>query len=328
MNSKLGELGELFYMYDILIIGGSAAGMTSAIYAARHNSKAIIITKDIGGEIAMTGEVKNWLGIQSIRGFELVKNFREHVESYNVPIETGIEVMNFSAKDNYYIVKAKDGSGNEKTYEAKTIIIASGIHPRPLGVPGEEKLRGKGITYCTVCDGPLYRGKATATIGAGNSALSSAIMMAGFAKKVYLLTKFSNTKENNFGFPKGENTLIDKVNSLDNIETIYNATTKEVLGSEFVEGLVYFDSEAKEDQTIEVQGIMVHIGNVPNSAFAPEVKTDKSGAIEVNVRCETNLPGVFAAGDVTNSPYKQISIASGQGTIAALAAIDYVNRLG
>lgn len=314
-------------MYDILIIGGSAAGMTAAIYSARHNMKAVIVTKDIGGEIAMTGEVKNWLGIKSIRGFELVKNFREHVESYNVPIETGTEVMNFSAKDKHYIVNAKDANGNEKAYETKTIIIASGIHPRALKVPGEEKLRGKGITYCTVCDGPLYRGKTTVTVGAGNSALSSAIMMAGFAKKVYLLTKFPNTKESNFGFPRGENTLIDKVGSLDNIETIYNATTKEILGSEYVEGLIYFDLEAKADKTIEVQGIMVHIGNVPNSGFAPQVTTDKSGAIEVNAKCETNLPGVYAAGDVTNVPFKQISIANGQGTIAALAAIDYVNKL-
>jgi len=301
--------------------------MTAAIYAARHNMKAVIVTKDIGGEIAMTGEVKNWLGIQSIRGFELVKNFREHVESYNVPIETGVEVMNFSAQKNYYIVNAKDGSGNEKIYETKTIVIASGIHPRALKVPGEDKLRGKGITYCTVCDGPLYRGKDTATIGAGSSALSSAIMMAGFSKKVYLLTKYPNTKESNFGFPKGENTLIDKVNSLDNIETIYNATTKEVLGSEFVEGLTYFDSELKEDKKIEVQGVMVHIGNVPNSGFATQVKTDKASAIEVGVKCETNLPGVFAAGDVTNTPFKQISVASGQGTIAALAAIEYINKL-
>lgn len=314
-------------MYDIVIIGGSAAGMTAAIYAARHNMKAVIVTKDVGGEIAMTGEVKNWLGIQSIRGFELVKNFREHVESYNVPIETGIEVMNFSEEKKYYIVNAKDGSGNEKTYETKTIIIASGIHPRALKVPGEDKLRGKGITYCTVCDGPLYRGKDTATIGAGNSALSSAIMMAGFAKKVYLLTKFSNTKESNHGFPKGENTLIDKVNSLKNIETIYNATTKKVLGAEFVEGLIYFDSEEKKDQKIDVQGVMAHIGNSPNSAFAPQVKTDKAGAIEINMRCETNLPGVYAAGDVTNTPFKQISIANGQGAIAALTAIDYVNKL-
>ena len=134
-------------------------------------------------------------------------------------------------------------------------------------MPGEDKLRGKGITYCTVCDGPLYRGKDTATIGAGSSALSSAIMMAGFAKKVYLLTKYPNTKESNFGFPKGENTLVDKVNSLKNIETIYNATTKEILGSEFVEGLVYFDSEEKKDKKIDVQGVMVHIGNSPNSAL-------------------------------------------------------------
>jgi len=313
-------------MFDILIIGGSAAGMTAAIYSARHNMKSVIITKDLGGEIAMTGEVKNWLGIKSIRGFELVKSFREHVESYNVPIEAGLEVMNFSAKDKYYIVNTKDGSGNEKTFETKAIVIASGIHPRPLRVPGEDKLRGKGITYCTVCDGPLYRGKTTVTIGAGNSALGSTIMMAGFAKQVYLLTKYPNTKESNFGFPKGENTLIDKVNSLGNIKTIYNATTKEILGSDYVEGLVYFDSEEKKDKTIEVQGVMVHIGNVPNSGFAPQVKTDPTGAIEVNARCETNLPGVFAAGDVTNVPYKQISIASGQGTIAALAAIDYVNK--
>jgi len=314
-------------MFDIIIIGGSAAGMTAAIYAARHNLKSIIITKDVGGEIAMTGEVKNWLGIKTIRGFELVKNFREHVESYNVPIETGIEVINFSEEKKYYIVNAKDANGEEKIFETKTIIIASGIHPRPLGVPGEDKLRGKGITYCTVCDGPLYRGKTTVTIGAGNSALSSAIMMAGFAKTVYLITKYPNTKESNFGFPRGENTLIDKANSLENIKTIYNATTKEILGSEYVEGLVYFDSEEKKDKKIDAQGVMVHIGNVPNSAFAPQIKTDKTGAIEVSVKCETNLPGVFAAGDVTNSPYKQISIASGQGTIAALAAIDYVNKL-
>ena len=314
-------------MYDILIIGGSAAGMTAAIYAARHNMKAVIVTKDIGGEIAMTGEVKNWLGIKSIRGFELVKNFREHVESYNVPIETGIEVMNFSEEKKYYIVNAKDADGKEKKYETKTIVIASGIHPRALKVPGEDKLRGKGITYCTVCDGPLYRGKDTTTIGAGSSALSSAIMMAGFAKKVYLLTKYPNTKESNFGFPKGENTLVDKVNSLKNIETVYNATTKEILGSEFVEGLVYFDSEKKKDEKIAVQGVMVHIGNVPNSAFAPQVKTDKAGAIEIGVKCETNLHGVFAAGDVTNTPFKQISVASGQGTIAALSAIEFINKL-
>lgn len=314
-------------MFDILIIGGSAAGMTAAIYAARHNMKAVIVTKDVGGEIAMTGEVKNWLGIQSIRGFELVKNFREHVESYGVPIETGIEALNFSAKNNYYILNAKDGSGNKKTYEAKTIIIASGIHPRALKVPGEDKLRGKGITYCTVCDGPLYRGKATATIGAGSSALSSAIMMAGFAKTVYLLTKYPDTKESNFGFPKGESVLVDKVNSLKNIETIYNATTKKVVGAEFVEGLIYFDSEEKKDKKIDVQGVMVHIGNSPNSAFAPQVTTDKSGAIEVNAKCETNLPGVYAAGDVTNTPFKQISVASGQGAIAALSAIEYINKL-
>ncbi len=314
-------------MYDILIIGGSAAGMTAAIYAARHNMKAVIVTKDVGGEIAMTGEVKNWIGIQSIRGFELVKNFREHVESYGVPIETGMEVMNFSEEKKHYTVNVKDADGKEKKYETKTIVIASGIHPRALKVPGEDKLRGKGITYCTVCDGPLYRGKDTATIGAGSSALSSAIMMAGFSKKVYLLTKYPNTKESSFGFPKGENTLIDKVNSLENIETVYNATTKEVLGSEFVEGLIYFDSEEKKDKKIDVQGVMVHIGNVPNSAFAPKIKTNKAGAIEISMRCETNLPGVFAAGDVTNTPFKQISVASGQGTIAALSAIEYINKL-
>ncbi len=314
-------------MYDIVIIGGSAAGMTAAIYAARHNMKSVIVTKDVGGEISITGEVKNWLGIQSIRGFELVKNFREHVESYNVPIETGMEVMGLSAKNKYYIVNAKDGDEKEKIYETKTVIIASGIHPRALKVPGEDKLRGKGITYCTVCDGPLYRGKTTATIGAGSSALGSAIMMAGFAKQVYLLTKYPNTKESNFGFPKGENTLIDKVNSLKNIETIYNATTKEILGSEYVEGLIYFDSEEKKDKKIDVQGVMVHIGNLPNSGFAPQVKTNTAGAIEVGVKCETNLPGIYAAGDVTNTPFKQISVASGQGTIAALSAIEYINKL-
>lgn len=313
-------------LFDLIIIGASAAGLSAAIYAARRNLHFVIITKDLGGEVALSGVVNNWPGQIETNGFKLAKDFINHVKSYNAQIDEGFEIKSIKAEKNYHIVTAADSAGKEKIYQTKTVIIASGIHPRHLNIPGEEEFRGKGVTYCTVCDGPLYKNKITATVGAGNAALESAMMMADIAKKVYLLTRYPDSKENNGGFPRGENILIDKIKSLRNIEIIYNADTKKIIGDKFVTGLKYTDKSSNQEKTIEIQGVMVHIGMVPNSDFVKCGKKNKMGEIEVDIKCQTDCPGVFAAGDVTNVPYKQIVIASGHGVTAALSAIEYINK--
>jgi len=311
---------------DLVIIGAAAAGSAAAIYAARRNLNFVVIAKDIGGEVALSGEVNNWPGIIDTNGFELSQNFYKHVQSYDVKIQEGFEVTHIHQEKNVHIITTKNIVGEEKTYQTKAIIIASGIHPRTLNIPQEAELKGRGVTYCTVCDGPLFKGKNTATIGAGNAAIESALMMAGIAEKVYLVTKYSNTKEFLGGFPKAETILVNKVKALENVEIIYNANTKAIEGSDHVTGINYEDNETKEVKTIPIDAVMVHIGMIPNSQFVQCGKKNQIGEIEVTTKCETDCPGVFAAGDVTNVPFKQIIIAAGHGATAALAAIEYINK--
>lgn len=313
-------------MLDLVIIGASAAGLSAAIYAGRNNLNFVIVSKDIGGEVTVSGKIGNWPGTITTTGTELAKNFHDHVKSINIKIDDGFEVTDIKQEKNHHVITAKNFSGEDRIYQTKSVIIASGIHPRLLPVPGADKFYGQGVTYCTTCDGPLYKNKITATVGAGNSALESVLMMSKIAQKVYLVTRYPNDEEHNHGFPKGERILIEKVNALPNAEIIYNADTREVLGDQFVSGLKYQDLLTSEEKILPIQGIMVHIGMMPNSDFINTVNKDKMGQIEVNLKCGTNVPGIFAAGDVTNVPFKQIVIASGHGVTAALAAIEYLNR--
>ncbi len=312
-------------LLDLVIIGAAAAGCAAAVYAARRNLKFVMVAKDVGGEVALSGEVENWPGIIHTTGFELAQNFYKHAESYGVTADIGYSVTGIEKVENYFVVKTEDYSKKEKNYHTKTVIIASGIHPRELGIPGEKELRGKGVTYCTVCDGPLYRKKITTTIGAGNAALESALMMSELAEKVYCITKFPNTPETNGGFPKGENILIDKLKQKTNVEIIYHAKTTEITGAEHVTSITYTDHTGIA-HTIDTNGVMVHIGNIPNSHFAPIVEKTPIGEIIVDHKCMTSVPGIFAAGDVTTVPYKQIVIAAGQGVTAALSAIEHINK--
>ncbi len=311
-------------MLDLIIIGGSAAGSNAAIYCARRKLNFKVVAMDLGGEVALSGEVNNWLGILSIQGFELSQKFSEHVKSYGVDIDEGWRVEQIIPIKKHYKIVAKNGNNEERTYETKSIIIATGIHPRHLEIPGEKEFYQKGVTYCTVCDGPLFKNKITATIGSGNAALESALMMTGIAQKVYLLSKFANTPETNGGFPKGEAILIEKVKALPNVEIIYEASTAAVVGEKMVIGLKYQVGK-NPTQELSAQGVMVHIGQIPNSQFIDKVKKNKIGEIMIDEKCRTNRRGIFAAGDVTNVAYKQIGIAAGQGIIAALAAIEYIN---
>ncbi len=315
MNEKESTL-------DLVIIGASAAGCSAAVYAARRNLNFVVVAKDIGGEVALSGEVENWIGIENISGYELAQNFYKHVKSYGVQIDEGWGVEEIKKEGNLVHLQAKNILGEERTYKTKTVIIASGIHPRFLGVPGEEALKGRGVTYCTVCDGPLFRNKITTTIGAGNSALESVLMLSELVEKAYIITKYPESVKG--GFPKAEDILVKKMKAKENVEIIYEAQTQEILGDGMVSGVKYL-KDGKE-QIVNTNGVMVHIGMTPNSQFVDLVDKNQGGEIMVNTRCETSVTGVYAAGDVSDTPFKQISIAAGQGATAALSAIDYINH--
>jgi len=304
-------------MYDLIIIGGSAAGTAATIYASRRGLKTAVIAKDLGGEVATSGEIENWPGIIHTNGLELADFFRKHLESYKPEVKEGFSITAFSKEaEGRFILILDDGS----TLEAKAVIVATGVHPRELGVPGEKEYRLKGVSYCTVCDGPVFKGKVTAVIGGGNSALEAALMLADLSPTVYVINK-------NQAF-KGEQVLIDNLKTKQNVQVIYGATTTGIIGDgTFANGLKYTDVSGQE-HVIEAAGMFVHIGQVPNSSLVPaEVGKNQFGEIEVDKYCATSVPGVFAAGDVTDVPHKQIVIAAGMGATAALSAVQYINRL-
>ncbi len=331
--------------YDLIIIGGSAAATAAAIYAVRRNLSFKIISKDFGGEVATSGEVDNYPGVPDTDGIELADKFKKHLSDYGVEPEIGVEVEKISKQeDGTFCITAKTGKettmaaekisedGNSAPkcdYIAKTVIVTTGVHPRELNVPGEKELRNKGVSYCTVCDGPLFPGKTVAVIGGGNSALEAGIMMADIASKVYVINK-------NPAF-KGDQVLIDNLLNKKNVEVIYNAKTTSIFGDGFVRGLMYQINKGTptsevgaptETSELKVDGIFIHIGMVPNSGLVSEgVEKNNFGEIVVSKNCETNIPGLFAAGDVTDVPFKQIVIAAGQGTCALLQAVNYLNRL-
>ncbi len=321
-------------VYDLIIVGGSAAATAAGIYASRRNLNFKIISKDFGGEVATSGEIGNWPGVNKTDGIALSQQFKDHLKFYNVEPEEGVEVEKIIKQaDGLFCVTAKTGDGvhmaAEKMpgessgtlkcdYLAKAVIVTTGVHPRELNAPGEKDFRNKGVSYCTVCDGPLFAGRVTATIGGGNSALESALMLSDISTKVYVINK-------NSAF-KGEQVLIDNLLAKKNVEVINNANTEGFVGDNFLTGIKYTDQSGAHD--IKVDGAFVHIGMVPNSYIVPdEVQKNNFGEIMVNKACETNVPGLFAAGDVTDVPFKQIVIAAGQGTTALLSAVNYLNRL-
>lgn len=322
-------------MFDLIIVGGSAAAAAAGVYAARRNLNFKIITKDFGGEVATSGEIGNWPGINQTDGIILSQQFKNHLEFYKASMEEGIEVQEISKNDDgTFCINAKTDSGtgmaseklpdgHEQTkkcdYTAKTVIIATGVHPKELGLPGEKEFRNKGVSYCTTCDGPLFKDKVAATIGGGNSALESALMLADIASQVYVINK-------NSAF-KGDQILIDNLSKKKNVEVIYEALTQEIAGEQFVNSLKYKDKSGSI-QELKVDGIFVHIGQIPNSKVASqEVEKDEFSQIKVNKNMETNVPGLYAAGDVTDVLFKQIVIAAGQGCIAALSAVQYLNKI-
>lgn len=299
-------------MYDAIIIGGGAAGMSAAIYAARREMKTLLITKHFGGQMMWASVIENYPGFKSIPSSELIEKMQAQVQELGVEIKLGeVKEIKKMADDNFEI------STDQEKLTAKTIITAIGADHRKLKVPGEKELNGRGVAYCANCDGPLFRNKTIAVVGGGNSALDSAEVLSKIGQKVYLIHQFD-------AFQAFE-VLEKKVRATENIEIILNSKVEEIIGEKKVASIKLRNLNDNSSREIAVDGIFVEIGfEVKTELVADLVKTNERHEIVINEKCETTMPGIFAAGDATNGPFKQIIIATGQGAIAALSAYSYI----
>ncbi|MFA6142909.1 MAG: FAD-dependent oxidoreductase [Candidatus Omnitrophota bacterium] len=298
-------------IYDLIIVGAGPAGITAAVYAARKRLNFLVITLDVGGQAAWSGDIENYTGYQFITGPDLTAKFEEHMRRYNTTVMEEQEVEELKKYGDLIKVTTNKGS-----YESKTVIIASGKLSKELTVPGEKEFKHKGLTYCATCDGPLFAGKDVAVVGGGNSALDAALQMIRIAKRVYVI--------NNTSALGGDAIMREKLEKSEIAAIINNAKVTAIVGDKMATG-IRINRQGK-DELISVEGIFVEIGLIPNSKFAKDLEKNSYGEIKINTHNETNLPGVFAAGDVTDVPEKQIVIAAGEGSKAALAAFKYLNQ--
>lgn len=306
-------------MYDLIIIGGGPGGVAAGIYAARKKMNTALITDTFGGQSVVSAGIENWIGTKVISGFDLAKSLEEHLRAQEgIAIFDGDTVTTVAKKDDgTFTLTTKEG----KTLEARYLILASGSKRRRLGVPGEDRLDGKGVVFCTTCDAPLFGGKDVVVVGGANSALESVLDLIPYASKIYLLVRGDALK--------GDPITQDKVKSHPNVEIIYGGVAQEITGDMFVDGLRYQDKKSGEEKTLAVAGVFVEIGLIPNSDFMKAlVKTDAYGHVVTNPATqETSCPGIWAIGDVTDTLYKQNNISVGEGVKAALNVYDKV-KLG
>jgi NADH-dependent peroxiredoxin subunit F len=300
-------------MKDLIIIGGGPAALSAGIYAARRCLDISLITKNFGGLVAEAGKIENYLGFKSILGIDLAKNFEEHLRDYDIEIIEDISAKKVYQKDSKVIVELS----NNKIKEAKTVIIASGSKRKKLDIPGEDKLKHKGVTYCAICDGPLFQDQNIAVIGGSNSGIKSALYLSKIAKKVYLLEILEKLN--------GETILIKELEKTENIEILTKTKVTEIFGDKEVEGLKYKSIDENKEKELEVNGVAIEIGLEPNSDFA-DVKKDKIGKIKVNDKMQTSSDRIFAAGDVNDNGWDQIAVAVGQGCVAALEVEEIINK--
>ena len=303
-------------LFDILIVGGGPAGASAAVYSARKGIKTGIIAERFGGQLMDTLGIENFISVQKTEGPKLVRALEEHVKEYDVDV-INLQKAKKIKKINDLSFEVHLQSGG--VLKSKSVIIATGASWKELGVPGERELKGKGVAYCPHCDGPLFKGKNVAVIGGGNSGIEAAIDLAGIVKHVTIL-EFSSELN-------GDQILIDRLNSLDNINIVVDAETQKINGEDKVNSLTYKDRKLNKEKRLDVEAVFIQIGLISNSEWVKEdIKLSQYGEIEINNHGETSMPGVFAAGDVTTIPYKQIIIAMGEGSKAALGAFDYLIR--
>ncbi|MEH7118988.1 alkyl hydroperoxide reductase subunit F [Neobacillus vireti] len=300
--------------FDVLVIGGGPAGASAAIYAARKGIRTGIVAERFGGQVMDTLGIENFIGTKYTEGPKLAASLEEHVKEYNVDVMNLQRAKGLEKKD-FIAVELENGA----ILRSKTVILSTGARWRNIGVPGEAEFKNKGVAYCPHCDGPLFAGKDVAVIGGGNSGIEAAIDLAGIVNHVTVLEFAPELK--------ADSVLQDRLNSLPNVTVIKNAQTKEITGTDKVNGISYIDRETGAEHHVELQGVFVQIGLVPNTDWLEgTIERTRMGEIVVDKHGATNIPGVFAAGDCTNSPYKQIIISMGSGATAALGAFDYLIR--
>ncbi len=309
--------------YDVLVVGGGPAGASAAIYAARKGIRTGIVAERFGGQVMDTLGIENFISVKETEGPKLVAAFEEHVKSYDVDImnlqrAAAIAEPGKEGNKNTSLIEVKLENG--AVLKSKAVILATGARWRELNVPGEKEYRGKGVAYCPHCDGPLFKGKPVAVVGGGNSGVEAAIDLAGFVAHVSILQFDAELK--------ADAVLVKKLRSLNNVTIITSAQTTEITGDGHkMNGLTYTDRVTGESKHLPLDAVFVQIGLLPNSDWLKgTVNLSKFGEVEVNHHNATSLPGVFAAGDVTTTPYKQIIIAMGEGAKAALGAFDYLIR--
>lgn len=304
--------------FEVLVVGGGPAGAAAAIYSARKGIRTGVVAERFGGQVLDTMGIENFISVQHTEGPKLAAQLEQHVREYDVDImnlQTAAELIPAGA-DGLHEIKLASGA----SLKARTLILSTGARWRQMGVPGEEEYRNKGVAYCPHCDGPLYKGKRTAVIGGGNSGVEAAIDLAGIVAHVTLIEFDSQLR--------ADAVLQNKLRSLPNVDIITSALSTEVIGDgEKVQALVYTDRTTDQSHRIDLDGIFVQIGLVPNTEWLKGPLTlSPRGEIEVDAHNATNIPGVFAAGDVTTVPYKQIIVAMGEGTKAGLSAFDHIIR--
>lgn len=298
-------------MYDLIIIGSGPAGMTAAIYAVRREMKTLVIGREIGGQMIWASEIENYPGFESIKSYELIQKMKDQMVNFGAELKNE-EVKKIEKQGNVFKVHTANA-----VYESKTVLVAMGLSPRQLSVPGEKEFNGRGVSYCANCDGPFYKNKQIAVIGCGNAALDAAEVLSKIAKQVYLI--------NNSEQFKAFDTLVKEVKSRPNIEIILNADTREIIGTDKVEKIMTVNNITQEEREVAVDGVFVEIGRVASTDLVADlVERNERDQIIVTNNMETKTPGLFAAGDVTTVQYKQITVAMGQATIAALSAYQYI----
>jgi len=306
--------------YDVIIIGAASAGLSAAIYTARRNLKTLVLSKDLGGQASLTPFIENYPGFESIGGFELMQLFEKQAKNYGAEIIYEA-VTKIVPKNNEFVVTTTNN-----TFSSKAIILAFGKTPRSLGVPGERNFEGKGISFCAVCDMPLFRDKVIGVAGGGFSALDAALYGSEITKKVYLI------HTGQLAAPEAD---IQRLKQTKNIEIYLDTKVVEFKGDKFLRSVVIEDMKTKKRKELAVDGFFVEIGSeIKRDLVKDLVKLDSNNQIIVNDRCETFYPnsdkirpGIFAAGDVTSVPYKQVVISAGEGAKAALEAYNYIRGI-
>ena len=313
------RLNELFGeekgvdLYDVLIIGAGPAGLTAGVYCARKLLKTLILSEDIGGQAIESWSIENYMGFPKITGDDLMRKFEEQVRSQNISLEIDkVLILDRSGKE--FKVNTATGSA----YRARSVILAQGKHPRTLGIEGEDRYWGRGLSVCSTCDGPIFRNKVVAIVGGGNSALQTAIEMSGIAREVHLIVRSRI---------KADEIYVKLYEQKKNITLHTNAIISALRGTDMLSAIVIRDRDSGKETEIAVDGIFLDIGWIPNTSFVEGlVAMNDQKEIEVDINCHTSVPGIFAAGDVTTVKTKQIVTAAGEGAKAALSAYEYLMR--